>query len=140
PLEVKSYRQRASRSSGVRRPPRTRRPNWRISLNGPVVRVGVCGLGRAFLLTAPALIGDPRVRIVAAAEPRAEGRARFEADFKGRAYADIAGLCADPDVDLVYIASPHALHGAQAVAAAKAGKHVLVEKPMALELDDAARM
>jgi phthalate 4,5-cis-dihydrodiol dehydrogenase len=105
-----------------------------------VVRIGVCGLGRGFLLTAPALLTDRRVRLTAAAEPRAEARARFEAELGGRTYPDIDGLCRDAEVDLIYIASPHALHAEQTVAAARAGKHVLVEKPMALDLADAARM
>jgi phthalate 4,5-cis-dihydrodiol dehydrogenase len=109
-------------------------------LSAAVVRIGVCGLGRGFLLTAPALLADPRVTLTAAAEPRAEGRARFEAEIGGRTYPDIAGLCQDPEVDLIYIASPHGLHAEQTVAAARAGKHVLVEKPMALDLADAARM
>jgi phthalate 4,5-cis-dihydrodiol dehydrogenase len=109
-------------------------------LGAPVVRIGVCGLGRGFLLTAPALLSDPRVRLVAAAEPRAEARARFEAEFGGRTYLDIGGLCGDPEVDLIYVASPHPLHAEQAIAAARAGKHVLVEKPMALSLADAAGM
>jgi len=102
--------------------------------------MGVCGLGRGFLLTAPALLADPRVRLIAAAEPRAEGRARFEAELGGRTYPDIGGLCGDAEVGLIYIASPHGLHAEQAIAAARAGKHVLVEKPMALNLADAARM
>ena len=109
-------------------------------MSAPVVRVGVCGLGRGFLLTAPALLRDPRVKLVAAAEPRAEARARFGAEFGGRTWPDIAGLCDDPEVDLVYVASPHGLHAEQAIRAAGAGKHVLVEKPMALDLADAARM
>jgi phthalate 4,5-cis-dihydrodiol dehydrogenase len=109
-------------------------------LGAPVVRIGVCGLGRGFLLTAPALLSDPRVRLVAAAEPRPEARARFAMEIGGRAYPDLEGLCGDPEVDLIYIASPHALHAEQAITAATAGKHVLVEKPMALELAHAARM
>ena len=109
-------------------------------MSAPVVRIGVCGLGRGFLLTAPALLSDPRVRLVAAAEPRGEARVRFETEFGGRTYPDIIGLCEDPQVDLIYIASPHGLHAEQAIAAARAGKHVLVEKPMALDLADAARM
>ena len=109
-------------------------------MSAPVVRVGVCGLGRGFLLTAPALLADPRVRLVAAAEPRAEARARFETEFGSRTSPDIGGLCEDPEVDLIYIASPHGLHAEHAIMAAAAGKHVLVEKPMALELADAARM
>ena len=109
-------------------------------MSAPVVRVGVCGLGRGFLLTAPALLSDPRVALVAAAEPRPEARDRFETEIGGRAYPDIGALCGDPGVDLVYIASPHGLHAEQAIAAARAGKHVLVEKPMALDIADAARM
>jgi phthalate 4,5-cis-dihydrodiol dehydrogenase len=109
-------------------------------LSAPVVRVGVCGLGRGFLLTAPALLADPRIKLTAAAEPRPEARARFAAEIGGRTYKDINGLCEDPDVDLIYVASPHPLHAQQAITAARAGKHVLVEKPMALDVADAARM
>jgi phthalate 4,5-cis-dihydrodiol dehydrogenase len=109
-------------------------------LSASVVRIGVCGLGRGFLLTAPALLADPRVTLTAAAEPRPDARARFEAEIGGRTYPDITGLCQDPEVDLIYIASPHGLHAEQAIAAARAGKHVLVEKPMALDLASAARM
>ncbi len=105
-----------------------------------VLRIGVCGLGRGFLLTAPVLIGDPRVRLVAAAEPRAEARVRFERELGGRTYPDIAGLVADPEVDVVYVASPHALHAPHAIAAARAGKHVLVDKPMALDPADCVAM
>jgi phthalate 4,5-cis-dihydrodiol dehydrogenase len=104
------------------------------------LRIGVCGLGRGFLLTAPALIGDPRVRLVAAAEPRAEARARFERELSGRTYPDVAALVADPDVDVVYVASPHALHASHAIAAARAGKHILVDKPMALDPADCVAM
>lgn len=109
-------------------------------MNGQVLRIGVCGLGRGFLLTAPTLLGDPRVRLAAAADPRPDARARFEREIGGRAYADIEALSADPEVDVVYVASPHGLHSAHAITAARAGKHVLVEKPMALTLDEADAM
>ena len=108
-------------------------------MTGRALRIGVCGLGRGFLLTAPALLADPRVRLVAAAEPRPEARTRFETEY-GRAYADIEELCGDPEVEVVYVASPHALHARHAMAAAAAGKHVLVEKPMALSLADCEAM
>ncbi|MFI4934097.1 MAG: Gfo/Idh/MocA family oxidoreductase [Caulobacterales bacterium] len=104
------------------------------------LRIGVCGLGRGFVLTAGALLGDPRMTLVAAAEPRPDARARFERELGGRVYPSIDGLCADPDVDVVYVASPHALHARHAIAAAGAGKHVLVEKPMALTLADCRAM
>lgn len=104
------------------------------------VRVGVSGLGRGFMLTLPGLLHHPRIRLVAAADPRPEARDRFVAELGGSAYEDFAALCADDAVELIYIASPHAFHAAQAIAAARAGKHVLVEKPMALDLGECRAM
>jgi phthalate 4,5-cis-dihydrodiol dehydrogenase len=104
------------------------------------IALGAVGLGRAFSLMAPTFAGDARVRLVAAADPRPEARARFEADFGGRTYATVEALCADDGVDAVYVATPHQHHAAHAILAAAAGKHVLVEKPMALDLDECAAM
>jgi phthalate 4,5-cis-dihydrodiol dehydrogenase len=104
------------------------------------LRLGVAGLGRAFTLMLPTLTAHPRVELVAAADPRAEARARFASDFAARAYASVEELCADPSVEAIYVATPHQHHAAHAIAAALAGKHVLVEKPMALTLQDCADM
>jgi len=104
------------------------------------LRLGVAGLGRAFMLMLPTLRADPRVRLVAASDPRDEARRRFLADFGGRAYEGVEALCADPDVDVVYIASPHQFHAEHVVAAARHGKHVLVEKPIALTLAECEAM
>ena len=57
-----------------------------------------------------------------------------------KAYASFAELIADAAVDLVSICTPHGLHAPMAIAALNAGKHVLVEKPMALETRDAEEM
>jgi len=103
------------------------------------LKIGAAGLGRAFALTAPAF-RDPRVELVAAADPRAEARRRFEADFQGKAHATVEALCADPGVEVVYVATPHELHAAHACLALSSGKHVLVEKPMALTLEDCRAM
>lgn len=51
-----------------------------------------------------------------------------------------ATLLADPEVDAVYVATPHHLHAEHSIAALEAGKHVLVEKPMALSTTDCDRM
>jgi phthalate 4,5-cis-dihydrodiol dehydrogenase len=104
------------------------------------LRLGVAGLGRAFSLMVPTFSTDPRVKLVAAADPRPEARAKFEADFGAKAFDSVEELCAEPAVDVVYIATPHQFHAANAVAAASCGKHVLVEKPMALSLDECRAM
>ena len=101
---------------------------------GRVLRVGVAGLSRAFTLMLPTLVADRRVRMVAAADPRAEARALFQTQFAGTAHASVEALCADAAVDVVYIATPHELHAEHACIAASRGKHILVEKPMAVTL------
>jgi phthalate 4,5-cis-dihydrodiol dehydrogenase len=100
------------------------------------LRVGVAGLGRAFMLTLPSFAADPRVQLVASSDPRAEATARFAAEFGARAHDSVEALCADPEVEVVYIATPHELHAAHVALAAKHGKHVLVEKPMAITEDE----
>ena len=76
---------------------------------------------------------------------REEGRARDFAERHGAAspapsHTDLDALLADPELDAVLIASPDGLHAEQCVAAARAGKHVLCEKPMATTAADAERM
>ena len=104
------------------------------------MRIGAAGLGRAFTLMAPTLAGDVRVKLVAAADPRAEARAQFSKDFSGRAYATVQELCADSAVDVVYVATPHQFHAEHARLAFAAGKHALIEKPMALTLNECRSM
>ena len=103
------------------------------------LRIGVAGLGRAFTIMLPTF-RDPRVCLVAAADPRPEARARFTADFSARTYETVEELCADPAVGIVYVASPHQHHAAHTILAAQHGRHVLVEKPMAVALEDCAAM
>ena len=83
---------------------------------------------------------DPRVRLIAAADPRPEARQQFASDFGGRTYDDVAALCADADVELIYVATPHQYHAEHARLAAAAGKHIIVEKPIALNMPDAEAM
>ncbi|MBS8224692.1 Gfo/Idh/MocA family protein [Vannielia litorea] len=104
------------------------------------VRLGVAGLGRAFMLMVPTFNADPRVKLVAAAAPRAESRAAFEREYGGRGYETVEALCADPSVEAIYIATPHQMHVDHVLAAARAGKHILVEKPLAISMEDADRM
>jgi phthalate 4,5-cis-dihydrodiol dehydrogenase len=106
----------------------------------PILRLGIIGLGRAFMLMLPTLAHHPKVRLVAAADPRPEARRRFAEEFGARTYETTEALAADPDIDAVYIATPHQFHVAQVRIVARAGKHILVEKPMALSLADCRAM
>lgn len=104
------------------------------------VRLGVSGLGRGAMLTVPGLAAHPRVELVAGFDPSAEARAGLARAFDVAVHDSFEGLLADGSVDAVYVASPHELHAGQAIAAARAGKHLLVEKPMAVSLADARAM
>ncbi len=105
-----------------------------------VLRIGVAGLGRAFTLMLPTFTQDRRVKLVAAADPLPQARAQFERDFGATTYADIDALCADPQVQVLYVATPHQFHAEHVLAAAAHEKHVLVEKPMAVTLAQCSAM
>ena len=103
-----------------------------------VVGWGIIGAGKlADIAIAPAIKHHDDSHLVAVCG-RDIGRAEEFAERHGgeRAYDDYARFLADPGVDVVYIATPNSLHRAQVVAALEAGKHVLVEKPMALSVED----
>jgi predicted dehydrogenase len=107
-----------------------------------ILRLGFIGLGQAvarMLQQYPTLKKLP-YRFAAAAEPRAAAREQFRKDFGGEVFETAEALCASPSVDVVYIATPPELHREQAEIAAQHGKHVIVEKPMALTLEDCAAM
>lgn len=106
----------------------------------PRLKLGIAGLGRGFMLLLPTLAAHPGIRLVAAADPREEARRQFRDDFAATTYAEVADLCADPDVEAIYIATPHQFHREHVELAAAHGKHVLVEKPMALSLEDCQAM
>ena len=104
------------------------------------VRIGVAGLGRAFMLMLPTFAEHPRVKLLAACDPREEARVQFQREFGGRAHASVEALCADPDVDAIYVATPHELHADHVATAARHGKHALVEKPMAITIAECMTM
>ncbi len=107
---------------------------------GRTIGLGVIGLGRGFTLMLPTFVRDPRFRLVAATTPGAEARAAFERDFGARSHLSVDELLADPAVDAVYVASPHQFHCEHVCAAVAAGRHVLVDKPLAVSLEEGERM
>jgi predicted dehydrogenase len=111
---------------------------------GGIVRrthaVGYAALGAGGDAPGGAGGGEAAVRIVAVADPAAASRDAAGAQFgiaPGQRYADYRDLLARAPVDTVVIATPHAYHVAQAVAAAEAGKAIVSEKPMAVTLEEA---
>jgi phthalate 4,5-cis-dihydrodiol dehydrogenase len=88
----------------------------------------------------PTFVADRRVQLVAAAETHEGAREQFAAEFGGTTYVSVAELCRDPDVEVVYIATPHEFHAEHAVMAAQAGKHLLIEKPLAISIDECRRI
>ena len=97
---------------------------------------GIIGLGAGAMNMIPELRANPNARIAAAADPRPAARERFERDFGGPAYADAEGLCADPNVDVVYVMTPDEMHAAHTIMAAERGKQVILDKPMGLTLEE----
>jgi predicted dehydrogenase len=90
---------------------------------------------------APALRDLEEVEFVAVARERSERADAFAREFgANRAYPHWRELIGDPSLEAVYVATPVHLHAEQTVAAAEAGKHVLCEKPMALDLKQCRRM
>jgi predicted dehydrogenase len=90
---------------------------------------------------APALLDMDCSELIAVSRARSELAASFAKDFGAkRWYAEWCDLLSDDEIDAVYIATPVHLHVTQAVAAAEAGKHVLCEKPMAMNSQECDRM
>lgn len=89
----------------------------------------------------PGIRKAERCEVVAIASREAT-QARRVADELGipRAHGSYEALLADPEVDVVYIPLPNHLHAEWTIAAARAGKHVLCEKPLAMTATDAQRM
>jgi phthalate 4,5-cis-dihydrodiol dehydrogenase len=106
-----------------------------------VLGVGVIGLGGASLAMIPKFAGNPNFRIVAAADIDGEIMSRFRKDFPdAESYDDAARLCASRNVDLVYIATPNRFHAEHAAMALASKKHVLIEKPMTIDITGAEQM
>src|SRR5262245_41036095 len=106
-----------------------------------VLGVGVIGLGGASLAMIPKFVQNPNFRVAAAADIDAEIMDLFLKDFPdAESYDDAARLCASRSVDLIYIATPNRLHAEHAGMALENKKHVLIEKPMAIDIAGAEQM
>ncbi|MDX2034669.1 MAG: Gfo/Idh/MocA family oxidoreductase [Blastocatellia bacterium] len=105
-------------------------------------RVAILGLGHWYSAynIARALREYPKAELVAVAWHNAEQLAEFAGTFGAPGYADYEELLAREEVDLVHLAPPVAEMSACAIAAARAGKHIVLGKPMAMTMEQADRM
>ncbi len=104
------------------------------------VNVGIVGLGPMGVGLAHGVVASGLARIVAAVDIDTERATAFELEFQCRMMASMDELFACPDIQAVIIAVPNYLHCESVLKAAKAGKQVFVEKPMALSTADCDRM
>lgn len=103
-----------------------------------MIRVGIVGYGFAGRGFHAYLIRRvPGLLVTAASTASPDRRAQAEADGVAHVHADARSLFADPEVDVVVLATPHDTHRDLAIEAMRAGKHVVIDKPMALTSADA---
>ena len=95
------------------------------------LRLGIAGLGVASTMVLPGVEKFPHARIAAAADLRPNALDAFRKTYDARVYDTVEALCADPDIDVIWIATPNQFHCEHTVMAAEHGKHVICTKPMA---------
>lgn len=96
-----------------------------------MIGIGIIGAGHFGAVHARAMAEVPGLKLVASCRENKAAAQAFADEFGGNSYGDWQSLLADPAVDAVVIATPHHLHEEIAIGAARAGKHILLEKPMA---------
>jgi phthalate 4,5-cis-dihydrodiol dehydrogenase len=110
------------------------------SLAPRTMKLGIAGLG----VGANTVIDQGEqadfVELVAAADVRPQALDAFRQRFGARGYDSVEGLARDPNVEVVWVSTPNPLHCEHTVTLLEHGKHVIVEKPMATSLEEAARM
>ena len=106
------------------------------------IRFGILGAGGiADRRTLPGMLLAEHAEITAVMELNAEVAERLRVKYNAkRAYTDEAALISDPEIDAVYIATPLNCHVRQARLAAEQGKHILIEKPLALTSEEGERL
>jgi len=92
--------------------------------------IGACGIAKRRTIP-EGIVPAKNARLVAVTDINREGAAEVAKQFGAVSVPDVKALLAHPEVEAVYVATPNNLHKEQVIAAARAGKHVLCEKPLA---------
>ena len=107
---------------------------------GRKLKLGIVGVGVGAAEMLPSMDATDKIELVAAADINPRILKAFSERYGGKTYDSIEKLCADPQVEAVWIATPNKFHAAHTIIAAEHGKHVVVEKPMAISLAEAEKM
>ena len=111
--------------------------------NEPVsrrLRLGVVGIGVGASEILPQMEAMSDIQLVAAADTNRRVLNTFQHRYGAKTYDSIEKLCSDPHVEAVWISTPNRFHAPHTIIAVEHGKHVVVEKPMALSLAEAEKM
>ncbi len=109
-----------------------------------MLRFGITGTGRISDWVLKGAAQDPRIKVVAVCSRTVEAAEAFIARNPiaagAKVYTSVETMSADPQVDAIYIGTPNQTHCEYAITALNAGKHVLCEKPLALDAAEGRRM
>ncbi|MCE5248737.1 Gfo/Idh/MocA family oxidoreductase [bacterium] len=101
---------------------------------------GIIGAGVISTYHAKAIEAHPDGKIVAVADVVKANAEKFAAEHHCDVYTDWREMLKRPDIDAINVCSPSGLHAEHTIGAAQAGKHIIVEKSMAINVKDATRM
>jgi phthalate 4,5-cis-dihydrodiol dehydrogenase len=104
------------------------------------LRVGVAGLGAASRQILPHIARIPEMELTAGADVRPDAVEEFQAKYHGKGFSSVKAMCASGEVDAVWVATPNVNHAEHTITAAEHGKHIIVEKPMAVTLAETDQM
>ena len=104
------------------------------------IKIGLVGLGTAGRSLPQAIAKTTGFSFVAGADLRQAAREQYSSEFDIKTFDSVAAMCEMRELDAVYVATPNPYHAEHAIIALEHGKHVMVEKPMALTLEDCDRM
>lgn len=104
------------------------------------LKIGIVGIGVGASEILPQMEAMPEIQLVAAADINRRVLDTFQQRYGAKTYDSIEELCSDPEVEAVWVSTPNKFHAPHTIIAAEHGKHVVVEKPMAISLQEAEQM
>jgi phthalate 4,5-cis-dihydrodiol dehydrogenase len=107
---------------------------------GRKLRMGLAGLGAASTHILRALDAYDNMEVTAACDVRGEARAAFEVQRGAKAFASVNEMAESDNVDAIYVATPNYLHCEHVLQAVENGKDVILEKPIAITMEECDRM